>query len=197
MLKRRFVRVKETLYSYRDGVIRISVKPFRESISIDLKKAWFWDRIYGLELGELILKEDDLVITVRRKIELKVENPVAWGTNLLTLNGYDGEKDYIIDLKDIYTIHRTYELKRRKIQSLPPKTAKKLLKKYHSMERSRVNDFLHKVAKQLANRTNVFEDLSNFKERAAGTGSRTLNRQNTTILSSKSMLNTSQLGMVI
>jgi len=46
------------------------------------------------------------------------------------------------------------------------------------MERSRVNDFLHKVARQLANRTNVFEDLSNFKERVAGTRSISINRQN-------------------
>ena len=77
LLKRRFVRVKETLYSYREGVVKISIKPFQESISIDLKEAWFWDRIRGLELGELILKEDGLIITVRKKIELKVEKPVA------------------------------------------------------------------------------------------------------------------------
>lgn len=178
VLRRRFVRVKDTLYSYRDRVVKISIKPFQESISIDLKESWFWDRIQGLELGELILKEDKLVITVRKKIELKVEKPVAWDTNLLTLDGYDGEKDYTIDLKDIYTIHRTYELKRRKIQSLPPKTAKKLLQKYRSRERNRVNDTIHKIAKQLANRTNVFEDLHNFKERIAETKSRSINRQN-------------------
>jgi putative transposase len=178
VLKRRFVRIKETLYSYGNGVIRISIKPFQESISIDLKEAWFWDRIRGLELGELILKEDRLIITVREKMELKVENPVAWDTNLLTLDGYDGEKDYTIDLKDIYTIHRTYELKRRKIQSLPEKTAKKFLQKYRSRERNRVNDHLHKIAKQLANQTNIFEDLTNLKERVARTKSRSMNRQN-------------------
>jgi len=50
-LKRRFVRVKENLYSCRSGVMRISIKPFQESISLDLRKAWFWDRIQGLELG--------------------------------------------------------------------------------------------------------------------------------------------------
>ena len=31
VLKRRFVRIKETLYSYRDGVIRISIKPFQKA----------------------------------------------------------------------------------------------------------------------------------------------------------------------
>ena len=81
-------------------------------------------------------------------------------------------------LKDMYTIHRTYELKRRKIQSLPEKTAKKLLQKYRSRERERVNDHLHKIAKQLANQTNIFEDLTNLKERAARTKSRSMNKQN-------------------
>jgi len=55
ILRRRFVRIKETLYSHHNGIIKISVKPFKESISIDLRKAWFWDRIIGLGLGELIL----------------------------------------------------------------------------------------------------------------------------------------------
>jgi len=164
-LKRKFVRVKGTLYSCKDGVIRISIKPFQESISIDLKKAWFWDIISGLELGELILREDRLIITVRKKMDLKIKDPIAWDANLLTFDGYDGGEDYVIDLKDIYTIHRTYELKRKKIQDLPERTSKKLFQKYHSRERNRVNDILHETAKQLANRTNIFEDLSNFKER--------------------------------
>ncbi|MEM3105116.1 MAG: transposase, partial [Candidatus Bathyarchaeia archaeon] len=51
-LKRKFVRVKETLYSYRDGVLKVSIKPYEESVTVDLRKAWCWDRIRGLELGE-------------------------------------------------------------------------------------------------------------------------------------------------
>ncbi|MEM4281234.1 MAG: hypothetical protein QXK38_03510 [Candidatus Caldarchaeum sp.] len=129
-LGRKFVRVKETLYSYRNGIIKISTKPYKENITVDLKKAWCWDRIKGLELGELILKQDKLIITVRKKVKLKVENPIAWDTNLLTLDGYDGENHHSTSLKKIYTVHRTYELKRRVIQRLPEKTRKKLLKKY-------------------------------------------------------------------
>jgi putative transposase len=136
-----------------------------KKICIDLKNAWFWNRIKGLDLGELILKEDKLIITVRKEMELKIENPIAWDINLLTIDGYDGEKDYKIDLKNIYTIHRIYELKRIKIQKLPEKTKKKLLKKYSSREKNRINDILHKISKQLSNRTNIFEDLNNFKER--------------------------------
>jgi len=52
------------------------------------------------------------------------------------------------------------------------------LKKYSSRERNRVNDALHKLAKQLSDRTNVFEDLTNLKERIARTRIRSVNRQN-------------------
>lgn len=99
-------------------------------------------------------------------------------TNLFTLDGYDGEKDYTIDLKSVYTVHRVCELKRRKIQQLPEKTQKKLLQKYRARESNRVDDLLHKTAKQLANRTNIFEDLKGFKERIARTKSKSMNRQN-------------------
>lgn len=177
-LKRKFVRIKETLYSYKDGVIRISIKPCEKSISIDLKKAWCWDKIKGLEIGELILKEGMLTVTVRKRAELKIKNPIAWDVNLLSLNGYDGEKDCSLSLKDVYTIHRTYELKRKKIQELPENTKKKLMAKYASREKNRVKNALHKLANELSNSTNIFEDLRHFKERVARTKSRSINRQN-------------------
>ncbi|MEM2428731.1 MAG: zinc ribbon domain-containing protein, partial [Candidatus Bathyarchaeia archaeon] len=178
-LKRKFVRVKETLYSYRDGVLKVSIKPYEESVTVDLRRTWCWDRIRGLELGELILKQDRLIVTVRKKeVELRIKDPIAWDINLLTLDGYDSETHYSISLKEIYTIHRTYELKRRIIQKLPEKTRKRLLKKYSSRERNRVNDVLHKLAKQLSNRTNIFENLKGFKDRVARTKSRSMNRQN-------------------
>ncbi|MEM0267928.1 MAG: hypothetical protein QXH90_02665 [Candidatus Korarchaeum sp.] len=158
-MKRELVRIKETLYSYRGGVLRISIKPYEESVTVDLRRTWCWDRIRGLELGELMLKQDRLIVTVRKDVKLKIKDPIAWDTNLLTLDGYDGETYYSISLKEIYTIHRTYELKRRVIQKLPEKTRKRLLKKYSSRERNRVNDVLYKLAKQLSNRTNIFEDL--------------------------------------
>ena len=45
-------------------------------------------------------------------------------------------------------------------------------------ERKRVDDILHKIAKQLADQTNIFEGLTNFKEGVAKTRSRSVNRQN-------------------
>ena len=62
--------MKEALYTYRDGVIKISIKPYEESVSIDLRKTWFRDKIRGLDLGELILKRDELIVTARKQAEL-------------------------------------------------------------------------------------------------------------------------------
>ncbi|MEM3809707.1 MAG: transposase, partial [Thermoproteota archaeon] len=90
-LKRKFVRVKETLYSYRDGVLKISIKPYEENLTIDLRRTWCWDKINGLEFGELILKQDKLIVTVRKEVELKIKDPIAWDTNLFTLDGFDSE----------------------------------------------------------------------------------------------------------
>lgn len=57
------------------------------------------------------------------------------------------------DLKQLYHIHRVYELKRRKIQKLSkhkPRTAKRLMEKHSKRERSRVKDFMHKLTTKIA-----------------------------------------------
>jgi hypothetical protein len=33
-LERRFVRIKETLYTYRDGKIKVSIKPYEEYLGL-------------------------------------------------------------------------------------------------------------------------------------------------------------------
>ncbi|MEM3241504.1 MAG: hypothetical protein QXK57_00620 [Conexivisphaerales archaeon] len=71
------------------------MKPYEESI--DLRRAWCWDKVNGLDLGELILKQDSLIVTVRKEAGLKVEKPISWDTNLL--DGYDGERHHSINLK--------------------------------------------------------------------------------------------------
>ncbi|MBS7610911.1 hypothetical protein KEJ27_01660 [Candidatus Bathyarchaeota archaeon] len=56
-VKKRFVRIKETLYSYRDGRIKVGIKPYEEYLLFDVSKAWFLSRAKG-EMGELILREN-------------------------------------------------------------------------------------------------------------------------------------------
>ncbi|MBS7288943.1 MAG: hypothetical protein KIH01_09475 [Candidatus Freyarchaeota archaeon] len=62
VVKKKFVRVKETLYSYKNGKIKISIRPFEEHLVFDISKAWFWSRAKG-EMGELILNEKFPTIT--------------------------------------------------------------------------------------------------------------------------------------
>ena len=38
-VKKRFVRIKETLYSYNNGKIKVSIKPYEEYIMFDISKA--------------------------------------------------------------------------------------------------------------------------------------------------------------
>jgi putative transposase len=38
-VKKRFVRIKETLYSYNNGKIKVSIKPYEEYITFDISKA--------------------------------------------------------------------------------------------------------------------------------------------------------------
>lgn len=66
VVKRKFVRIKETLYTYRDGKIRVTVKPRELYLEFDISKAWFRRRVEECVLGELILKEDELIITFRK-----------------------------------------------------------------------------------------------------------------------------------
>jgi putative transposase len=56
VVKRKFVRVRETLYTFKDGKIKVSVKPHEEYLVFDISKAWFLRRAKG-ELGEMILGE--------------------------------------------------------------------------------------------------------------------------------------------
>ncbi|MBS7288130.1 MAG: hypothetical protein KIH01_05160 [Candidatus Freyarchaeota archaeon] len=42
VVKKKFVRVKKTLYSYKNGKVRVSVRPFEEHLIFDVSNAWFW-----------------------------------------------------------------------------------------------------------------------------------------------------------
>jgi len=55
-VKKKFVRIKETLYSDRNGVTRVSIKPYERYLEFGISKAWFLSRADG-EMGELILNE--------------------------------------------------------------------------------------------------------------------------------------------
>jgi len=182
VIKREFVYVKTTLFSYRNGVVKITIVPRKCYVEFDLKQYWFWDRVKNLNLGGIILKKNRVTFTFWTMKELHIKKPVGWDANLMSFDGYDGKYHYKIPLKYVYTIHREYELKRKRIQEktqkTKPKTYKRLMAKYEHREQNRVDDFLHKISTSLfmSSRSHIFEDLTDMK-RNCKSKSRKKNRQ--------------------
>lgn len=104
IVKRDFVRVKETLYVYRGEKIRVTVKPRKLYLEFDLSKAWFKRRVEGCELGELILKENELIITFRKPVrEGKVAEYIGWDLNKCSIDGFPPRYGWIkIDLRKLH-----------------------------------------------------------------------------------------------
>jgi putative transposase len=152
-VRKRFVRIKETLYVLRDGKLRITLDAHERYLEFDLRNAWFWNRVRG-EPGELILKEDSLTLTFR-EICTKEEptKRLAWDSNEASLDAFDPELGWIrVDLRELYHIHRVYELKRRRLQKLASRkpSLRRVLQKYSRRERNRARDFVHKLTTGLA-----------------------------------------------
>jgi len=180
IVKRKFARVKETLYRFRDWKIAITIKPRQFYIEFDLSKAWFRKKVEDCDLGELILKETELVITFRKVDNTPSKKKIAWDLNLLSMDGFCDKGWIKVDLKPLYTLHITYENIRRKIQRLSkikPKTTKKLMRKYSQRYRNRVKDFLHKLTTKLAKKFKDYEHgFENLEKQGMFTKRKTHNR---------------------
>ncbi|MEM1769808.1 MAG: transposase [Nitrososphaerota archaeon] len=169
IVKKKFARIRKDLYVFRDGKIRICMIPGKEYLDFNISKAWFTARIpENAEMRELLLNEEYLIVTFRYEEEKNIEDVdvIGWDLNIGTLDGFNPELGWIrYDLRKLYHIHRVYELKRQRLQSLASKkpSVKKILKKYSMRERDRAKDFLHKltteISKKYANYIHVFEDL--------------------------------------
>ena len=153
VVKRKFVRIKETLYSFKDGKIKVSIRPHEEYLEFDVSKAWFLSRAKG-ELGELILGEKYLTVTFRFKAdEEEVKGKMAWDCNEKSLDGFSPNTGWIrIDLTKLFHIHRVYETKRKRLQQKASKkpSLRKVLAKYSKREKDRAKDFIHKLTTFIA-----------------------------------------------
>jgi putative transposase len=171
IVKRRFVRIKETLYTYKDGKIKVSIKPYKEYLEFDISKSWFISRAKG-ELGELILNEHYLTVTFRfkdRKRKGKIttnNNKIAWDSNEKSLDGFNPYIGWIrVDLTKLFHIHRVYEIKRSRLQKIASKKSslRKVLDKYSKREKNRTKDLLHKITTHITDEfkgyIHGFEDL--------------------------------------
>jgi putative transposase len=179
VVRKRFVRIKETLYTYKDGRIKVSVKPHEEYLVFDISRAWFLKRAKG-ELGELILSEKYLTVTFRFKREEEVKGKIAWDCNEKSLDGFSPSMGWIrIDLTKLFHIHRVYEVKRKRLQQKASKkpSLKRVLAKYSKREKNRARDLVHKLTTFMSRKfkgyIHGFEDLR--KERMLN-GSKMHNR---------------------
>ncbi|MEM3790982.1 MAG: transposase [Thermoproteota archaeon] len=172
-ITKRTVYIKSTLFSFRDGILRISIEPNKRYLEVDLRKyPWIhedFDRV-----GGLLMTEKELTITVKKSVEPKADKWASFDVNLMNVtSSIDGEiKRY--DLKELYHIHRTYETKRQRIQKLSrlkPETSKRLLEKYSKREKNRAKDFMHKLTTQIARELKekncgaILENLKGIKRR--------------------------------
>ena len=151
VVKRRFVRVKETLYTFKDGKIKVSIKPHEEYLEFDVSKAWFLSRARG-ELGELILGEKYLTVTFRfKRDEGEVKGKIAWDCNEKSLDGFSPNTGWIrIDLTKLFHIHRVYELKRLQQKASKKLSLRRVLAKYSKREKNRAKDYIHKLTTFIA-----------------------------------------------
>jgi len=184
-ITKKTVYVKTTLFSVKNGKIKITIEPRKRYLEIDLAKFDYLPKNYD-SIGGLILQEDKLIITFKKKVEpMKPKDYASFDVNLTNITGLINERIAKFDLKELYHIHRVYEEKRRKIQKLSktkPKTAKKLMQKYSKRERNRARDLMHKITTTIARELisvkhgAILEDLRNIKDRILN-GSKNLNRK--------------------
>jgi len=155
IVRKRFVRIKETLYSFKDGKIKVSIKPYEEYLEFEVSKAWFLGRAKG-EMGELILNEKYLTIASRfKKRKDETAGRIAWDCNERSLDGFSPETGWLrIDLTRLFHIHRVYEIKRRRMQRKASKKSslRRVLAKYSRREKDRAEDFIHKLTTSIAGR---------------------------------------------
>jgi putative transposase len=166
IVKKRFVRIKETLYTYKNSKIKVSIKPYEEYLEFDISKAWFLSRA-KVEMGELILNEKYLTITFRFKRNEEVNGKMAWDCNEKSLDGFNPNIGWVrIDLTKLFHIHRVYEIKRKKLQNKASKknSLRKVLTKYSRRERNKSKDFIHKlttfITRKFDSYIHGFEDLN-------------------------------------
>ena len=171
LVKRKFVRVKTTLMKVEGSKIRITVKPREEYFELDYSGEWFYERIKDWKVGEVIIREKDVYLTFSKEVEFSGKIKIGIDSNLMSLDVYHPERGWIkIDLCELHRIAETYDRIIDGLKSIQMKASKRisrLLKKYYTRRRHRIEDFLNKLAVQLSREfpdaVFVFEDLNKFK----------------------------------
>jgi len=171
LVKRKFVRVKTTLMKVEGSRIRITIKPREEHLELDYSGEWFYERIKDWKVGELVIREKDVLSAFSKEVEFFRGIKIGIDSNLMSLDVYHPERGWIkIDLCELHRIAGTYDRiidRLKSIQRKAPKRIPILLKKYYARRRHRIEDYLNKLVVQLSREfpdtVFVFEDLNKFK----------------------------------
>jgi putative transposase len=145
---------------YQSKIIRITLKP-GEYLSIPWRSTWFEHRVKDWVVGEIIIKDDRIVIPFKSSEEIKVIRVIGWDSNELSLDGYEPSIGFIhVDLRPLQSMKIVYERKKANAQR---KGRRELYEKYVARERNRRRDFKNKLSADLRrlspNSIHVFEDL--------------------------------------
>ncbi|EHP84577.1 RNA-guided endonuclease TnpB family protein [Methanotorris formicicus] len=174
IVERLFVRVKTTLIKYdkEKGEIRITIKPRKDYLTLNIKDEWFFDKVRGLSIGEIILKENEAFLTFKDNLNHSdKEIIVGVDSNLKSLDLFHPIEGWIrVDLTELHRIKEVYDKKidfLKKLLKKCPLRALRKMKRLFERRKNRVNDFLHKLTTQLfrlfPNAIFVFEDLNKRK----------------------------------
>ncbi len=150
VVKRFFVRVKQTLMKVEGELIRISIKP-NQFVYIDLSKRYF--PLNG-RIGEPILTDTRLHIPITLPDgEVYGKDVIGWDSNVLSIDGYSESRGWVkVDAKPLHTIHITYDNKFRNINRVyarNKKAGKNLYAKYRARCKNRVKEYLCGLANQM------------------------------------------------
>jgi putative transposase len=161
-VRRRFARCKITLMriNYWEKKIRITIKP-GDFIEVSWSSRWFTRMVEDWRIGEVVLKDDRILIPFKSTRIIEVRDVIAWDSNELSLDGFSPRIGFIrVGLKPLQSMKIVYERKKTVAQS---KGLKDIYEKYVVRECNRERDFINKLASGLTglfpNTTHVFEDL--------------------------------------
>jgi len=183
-ITRRSIYVKNTLFTFKSGILRISIEPNRRYLEVDLTKHRWVPQDFD-RLGGLVLTEKYLIVTVKKSVEPRADKWASFDINMTNITALIDGRIVRYDLRNLYHIHRVYEAKRQRIQrlsELKPKASEKLMQKYSRREKNRAGDFMHKLTTAIAReleRTRsgaIMERLKGLKYRVLN-GSRGQNRK--------------------
>ena len=167
IVKKLAARIKNSLFRVQGNRLILTVMPRKLYLEFDFSNAWFLDRVKGWKVGEIVLREKDLILMfAREKEDRKHEGVIGWDMNKYTMDGFSDRGKEKLSLRKLHHIHEVYHELRRKMQALSkkkPKYAKKRLKRINERERNRARDFVNKlttkIARKYPNHIHVLESL--------------------------------------